>query len=99
MVRHIIIWDLKDDLTNEQKKAAAEKIKHDLEALKGVIEGLIDIKVQSELLDTSNGDILLDSCFENEAALSYYADHPEHVKVKGFGGRVTKRRKCVDFEI
>lgn len=99
MVRHVIIWELKDELSAEQKAEAAAKIKSDLEALKGVIEGLEEIKVISEPLATSNGDVMLDSLFTDEAALAYYADHPEHVKCKGYIGGVTKSRKCVDYLI
>ena len=36
---------------------------------------------------------------KDAAALAYYADHPEHVKVKEFVRTVVKARKCVDFEI
>ena len=99
MVKHIIIWDLKDELTAGQKKAAGAKMKADLEALKGVVEGAVEIKVQYEKLDTSNGDVLLDSTFEDAAALRYYADHPAHVKVKEYVATVVKARKCIDFEI
>ncbi|MCR5142315.1 MAG: Dabb family protein [Ruminococcus sp.] len=99
MVKHIIIWDFKDELTAEEKREAAAKMKSGLEALKGVVEGLEDISVVTEFLDTSNGDIMLDSTFKDEAALAYYADHPEHVKVKEFVRTVVKARKCVDFEI
>ena len=43
--------------------------------------------------------VMLDSLFTDEAALAYYADHPEHVKCKGYIGGVTKSRKCVDYLI
>lgn len=99
MVKHVIIWDFKDELTAEQKREAAAKMKSGLEALKGVVEGLKEISVVTEILDSSNGDIMLDSTFEDEAALAYYADHPEHVKVKEFVRTVVEARKCVDFEI
>ena len=99
MVKHIIIWDFKDELTAEEKREAAAKMKSGLEALKGVVEGLEDISVVTEFLDTSNGDIMLDSTFKDAAALAYYADHPAHVKVKEFVRTVVKARKCVDFEI
>ena len=59
MIRHIIIWDLKDDLSDEDKNKYPIEIKQKLEALKGVVPGLLDIKVVIDLLDTSKGDILL----------------------------------------
>ena len=99
MVKHVIIWDFKDELTAEQKKEAAARMKEELEALNGVIEGLISLHVITELLDTSNGSIMLDSVFEDEKALAYYADHPAHVKVKEYVHTVVKARKCADYVI
>jgi len=52
-----------------------------LEGLQGQIPGLLDIKVITEGLDSSSGDLMLDSTFENEEALKGYSVHPAHVKV------------------
>ena len=99
MVKHVIIWDFNDGMTADEKKSAAARMKNELEALNGVIDGIINIHVITETLGTSNGDIMLDSLFEDEKALAYYADHPEHVKVKEFVKTVVKARKCVDYII
>ena len=47
MVKHVILWTLKDELNEEEKKERAQKIKAGLEGLKGVVPGLIDIKVET----------------------------------------------------
>ena len=99
MVKHIILWQLKDELSAEEKTAVKAGIKEGLEALAGKIPGLLDIKVQTEGLASSNADVMLDSSFEDEAALKVYASHPEHVAVAD--GKVrpyTKTRVCLDFE-
>jgi len=100
MVKHVILWQLKDELSNEEKKDVKAGIKTGLEALKGKIPGLLDIRVEVEPLASSNADVMLDSTFESEEALKTYAVHPEHVAVAD--GRVrpyTKTRICMDFEI
>jgi hypothetical protein len=99
MVKHIIIWDFKDSLSDEEKRESAAKIKKDLEGLLGVITGLREVKVYTDMLSASNGDILLDSTLDDEAALEAYAVHPAHVAVKDYIGTVVKSRKCVDFKI
>lgn len=100
MVKHIIIWTLKPEMTADEKKAQCAKIKADLEGLKGKIDGLTEIKVVTDLLGSSNGDLMLDSTFESAEALKAYAVHPEHVKVAdGTVRPFTAERKCVDFEI
>lgn len=99
MVKHIIIWDFNDSLSADEKKICAGKIKSGLESLNGVIDGLINITVYTELLGTSNGDIMLDSEFESAGALDAYAVHPEHLKVKDYISSVVKSRKCADIII
>lgn len=100
MVKHMILWQLKDELSAEEKAAVKAGIKEGLEALAGKIPGLTEIKVQTEGLASSNADVMLDSTFEDEAALKGYAVHPEHVAVAD--GKVrpyTKTRLCLDFEV
>lgn len=99
MVKHVILWQLKDELSAEQKEIVKGEIKKGLEALAGKIPGLIDIKVNINGLSTSNADLMLDSSFENFEALQGYAIHPEHVAVAdGVVRPNTKTRVCLDFE-
>lgn len=82
MVKHIILWKLRSDLSEAQKKEAALAIKQGLEGLKGQVPGLVDIHVQATgQLASSNADIMLDSTLESEEALKGYAVHPAHVAV------------------
>ena len=100
MVKHIILWQLKDELTVEEKQEVKKGIKEGLEGLAGKIPGLTEIKVQIDGLASSNAEVMLDSTFEDEAALKGYATHPEHVAVAD--GKVrpyTKTRMCLDFEV
>ena len=100
MVKHIILWQLKDELSAEEKGNVKKGIKEGLEGLAGKIPGLVEINVQTEGLASSNAEVMLDSTFEDEAALKGYAVHPEHVAVAD--GKVrpyTKTRMCLDFEV
>ena len=97
MVRHIVTWSFKDELTEEEKGEHAKKIKADLEALPQFISGIIDIKVYIDLLPASNKSLILNSLFESEHALTEYQNHPEHKKVSAFVGTVVKDRVCVDY--
>ena len=98
MVKHVIIWKLKDDIADKEK--IKSDIKEGLEGLKGVIPGLIDIKVEINGLESSNTDLMLDSSFEDEEALKGYSIHPEHVKVANEKVRpYTETRNCFDFKV
>ena len=100
MVKHIIIWTLKDCYDAEQKAKIAKNIKLNVEGLKNKIDGIVDIKVQTEHLPSSSADVMLDSTFVNEAALKAYAVHPEHVEVANRDIKpFVAGRSCLDFEI
>ena len=82
MVKHVILWTLKDEFSEDEKANIKAGIKEGLESLKGKIPGLVEIKVNINGLSSSNADLMLDSLFENEEALKGYAVHPEHVKAE-----------------
>ena len=100
MVKHIILWQLKDELSAEEKAAVKTGIKEGLEGLLGKVPGLTEIKVYTDGLASSNADVMLDSTLVDEEALKGYAVHPDHVAVAD--GKVrpyTKTRVCLDFEV
>ena len=100
MVKHIIIWTLKDELSADEKENVKRSIKEGLEGLKGIVPGLLEITVIINGLPSSNADLMLDSLFENEDALNGYAIHPAHVAVADEKVRpYTKIRSCLDFEV
>lgn len=96
MVKHIILWKLKEE---QNKFSVKQGIKSGLEGLIGKIPGLVEISVQIESLESSNADVMLYSVFDDEASLKGYAVHPEHVYVADtFVRPFTETRLCLDFE-
>ena len=100
MIRHVILWQWKDGLTEAEKETIGNEIKEKLEALAGVVPGLKEIRVCVSPMASSNADIYLDSVVEDAAALKVYAEHPAHLAVKdGLIVPNVKTRLCMDFEI
>ena len=101
MVKHIILWTLNPELSDEEKQTVKTGIKAGLESLVGKVPGLIDVKVNIDgRLASSNADVMLDSTLESEEALKGYAQHPEHVAVANTKVRpYTVQRTCLDFEV
>ena len=98
MVKHIILWQLKDEIEN--KDEIVKGIKEGLESLAGKIPGLVDIHVNTGALASSNADAMLDSTFVDEEALKGYSGHPEHVAVASTMIRpYYKNRVCLDYEL
>ena len=100
MVKHVILWTLKEEYSDAEKSEIKKGIKAGLEGLKDQIPGLLEIKVNTMPLASSNCDLMLDSSFVNEEALKGYAVHPAHVEVANTKVRpFTASRVCMDYEV
>lgn len=100
MVRHVIVWTLKDEYSDSEKEQIKKGIKEGLEALAGKVPGIVEIRVNTDKLPSSSGDVMLDSLFENGEALKAYSVHPSHVEVAD--GKVrpfVKIRSSFDYEV
>ena len=98
MVHHIVLWNLNEGLSEEEKKNAANRIKKELEAVKEEVSGVISLSVVTDGLSSSNKDIGLISVFESEEALKAYQVHPAHVAAGTYIRSVTTGRSCIDYE-
>ncbi len=98
MVNHIVLWNLREELSEAEKKEAALRIKKELEAVKDEVDGVVSLKVVIDGLSSGNRDIALISVFETEEALKAYQVHPAHINAAGFVGSVTANRTCFDYE-
>lgn len=101
MVKHIILWTLKSEMSESEKESVKAGIKEGLEALVGIVPGLVDVTVHIDgRLASSNADVMLDCTLESEEALKAYAVHPAHVEVANTRVRpYTAVRSCLDFEL
>ncbi len=76
MVKHIILWQLKDELSAAEKAEIKANIKTGLEGLAGQIPGLVEVHVNINGLPSSNADLMLDTTFTDAAALKGYSHPP-----------------------
>ncbi len=100
MVKHVILWKLKEELTAEEKENVKAGIKEGLEGLAGKVPGLVDVKVNINDLPTSTVDVMLDTTFTDADALKAYSTNPLHVAIAD--GKVrpyTAVRSCLDYEV
>ncbi len=96
MVKHIILWNLKEEFNSDEVK---KNMKTELEGLVGKVPGLIKMEIAIDPMPSSNVDVMLYSELEDAEALRGYATHPEHVRVADTYVRpFTKARNVIDFE-
>lgn len=100
MVKHVVMFKLKEFDSAEEKKARMQAIKEALEALKGKIGFLRKIHVDFNINPAEAWDIILTTELDSLEDVSRYANHPEHVAVsKNLIGPVKVDRACVDYEV
>ena len=100
MIKHIVMWKLKDFAESADKKANAVKVKRLLEGLKQKIKEIRSIEVGINLKASPAAyDIVLYSEFDNIQDLNAYQNHPEHLKVGDFISKVRLDRRVVDYEV
>lgn len=99
MVRHIVMWRLKEYAQGNQRTANAKLVKEKLESLRGKITGMLKIEVGIDFSGTGDSsDVVLYSEFESRQALDQYQSHPEHEALKPFIMDVSAERRLVDYE-
>ena len=99
MVKHIILWKLKDGISDAEKSEIKKNAKNALEGLNEKIDGLLEIHLRTEALPSSNADMMLISCFDNAESLAGYQKHPLHLAAaNNFVRPFTGQRLCLDFE-
>lgn len=100
MIKHIVMWKLKEEVEGNTKKYNAEQMKIMLEGLQGKIEGLLNIEVGIDINKSSQAyDVVLYSEFKDEAALNFYQQHPLHKQAGLFVKNVASSRAVVDYRI
>jgi len=99
MVRHLVMWRLKDHAHGNDKAANARLFKQKLESLAGRIPGLLRIEAGIDFSCTpASFDVVLYSEFTDRMALEGYQTHPLHEAVKAFIVGASADRVVVDYE-
>ena len=100
MVKHLVMWNFKEDFPEEKKEAMAKEADARLKALVGQIKGLTFAEMRLNQLHGSNRELLLVSELETPEDLDAYQVHPLHVAV---ADEVIKPaacdRVCFDYEV
>lgn len=100
MLKHIVFWKLRADITGQARNETLVEIKRGFEAMQGKIPGLqkIEIGITFSQGDDS-ADICLYSEFESREALEGYATHPLHQDMVAIVREVRTERRVADYEM
>jgi len=100
MIKHIVMWKLKDHAEGADKAANAIKLKALLETCNNLVPGMLALEaaIAAPTLEATY-DVVLYTEFADRAALNAYQEHPTHQAIKPFIGAVRAERQCMDYEV
>jgi hypothetical protein len=100
MLRHVVMWRLKDEAEGRNKEANAARIMLALRELPAKIPEIIMLEVGQDALGAEGSyDLVLMVDLADQRALESYMVHPEHVKVAQLVTRLRDCRAVVDYEL
>lgn len=104
MIRHVVMWKLKDEAEGASKEKNAEKMKLILEGLKTNIDEIKNVEVGINISEDddetgSPHDVVLISDFETELDYSMYTRNEHHQKAVKFIDSVIEERHFVDYNV
>lgn len=98
MIKHIVLFKLKEDITADDKLVIATEFKRAIEALPAIIPWIRGIEVGVNINENESWHIALYSEFDSLEDLDRYARHPDHVAAAGILADAKEARSCVDYE-
>ena len=99
MIKHIVMWRLKDSAAGASREENAKKLKQSLEDLKDKIGDIKALEVGINFnASPAAFDVVLYSEFADMEGLDSYQNHPEHLKIVDFVGEIRTDRAVVDYE-
>jgi len=100
MLRHIVMWKLKEHAEGADRASNVRKARALLEGCAHLHPGIVQFHVAvAEPGLECTYDLLLDSSFSDRAALADYQNHPGHLAIKPFMKAVVAERQCMDYEV
>jgi hypothetical protein len=97
-LRHIVMWNLKEEAEGQTRAQNMEKAREVLMRCSSLVPGIeqFEVGLKTDGLDCTC-DVILNSVFKDEAALSAYQNHPDHIAIKPFMKAIVAQRQCMDF--
>lgn len=99
MVKHIVLFKLKDQVPSEEKLRVMNLFKEAIEALPVKIPVIRKIEVGLNMNPAESWNIALYSEFDTLEDVKYYATHPDHVAAGKILAETKESRACVDYEV
>jgi hypothetical protein len=98
MVKHIVVFKLKEGVPQEEKNALIAQFKKAIESLPAQIPVIRKIEVGFNINPKEDWHIALYSEFDSLEDVKTYAVHPGHVAAGKILAGIRETRACVDYQ-
>ena len=100
MIKHIVLWKLKEEASGEKGKAQARSLKAALEGLRGKIPQIRNLEVGLNFNPGEGAsDLSLYAEFDGREDLELYQKHPDHLKVAEQVRQAVREKRVSDYEV
>jgi quinol monooxygenase YgiN len=98
VIKHIVMWKLKDYAEGATRAENAVRVKEWLDACRDAVPGMLRFEaVVAEEGFEASCDVMLYSEFASRAALDAYNAHPLHLLLKSRVAPLREGRQCFDY--
>jgi len=100
MIKHIVMWTIKESAEGRSKQENIDLLKDRLEALPDLIPEIQFYEIGLNISESDSAyDVVLLSHFASQKDLKTYQTHPGHLKVAEFVSNIRDQGAVVDYEI
>jgi hypothetical protein len=101
MIKHIVMWTLREFPNKEDKHKTARNLRQKLLEMKKSIKQIkqIEVGINAEKASSSNYDVILITQFSSMEDLQVYKTHPAHQELVEYLQTIRELRVAIDYEI
>lgn len=99
MVKHIVLFKIKDGISPEEKEKVMNEFRQDILSLTQEMDFIRNIEVGFNINGGETWDICLNSSFDSLDDVRNYSVHPKHTEAAGKLKPYLCGRSCVDYDI
>lgn len=100
MIKHIVMWKLREFSTREDKLRTAHSLRQKLLEMKKSVKVIqtIEVGINAEKASASNYDVILITQFASMDDLQKYKVHPAHQELVEYLQTIRELRVAIDYE-
>ncbi len=99
MIKHIVIWKLREFSSREEKAKTAQNLRSKLLEMQEAISEIqsVEVGINNDKASSSNYDVILITRFKSWSDLKAYKVHPAHQELIEYLQNIRELRVAIDY--